>query len=112
LYEVHVFRGEATVSPGNSLGYEPGSRHAAIVLSRQPRGSEHDFALAARLAEESGLLNVVLHRGGTLRVESINSMSPHFAQMYERALSEGVGIIVYSEAIDTGEQDSVVTSDA
>jgi hypothetical protein len=112
LYEVHVFRGEATVAQGNSLGYEPGSRHAIIVLSRQARDTEHDFALAVTLAEGSGLLKVALHRGGTLRVESINSMSPHFAKMYERALSDGVGIIVYSEAIDAGEQNSVVTSDA
>ena len=112
MYEVHVFRGEATVGRGNSLGYEPGSRHAVVVLSRQPQGTDHDFALAARRVEESGFLNVDLHRGGNLRVESINSMSAHFGQSYERALAEGVGIIVYSDAFDTDKQDSIVTSDA
>jgi hypothetical protein len=112
MCEVHLFRGEATVGHGNSLGYKPGGRHPVIVFSRQPVGSDHDFALATQRAEGGGLLDVTLHRGGTLRVESINSKSVQFGVAYERALSHGFGVIVYSEAVEVDAKSADLPSDA
>ena len=108
MYEVHLFRGEGTVGDGNSLGYEAGARHPVIVFSRQPIASEHDFPLAKERAEGAGLLDVDLQRGGTLQVERINS--PQFGDAYERALSSGFAIIVYSEPVAVAT--SASTSDA
>jgi hypothetical protein len=96
--EVHVFRGEATVDE-NAMGYEPGSRHAVMVFSRQPAGSDHDFALAARRAEENDLREVSLESGGKVRLEAINAMPAEFAQAYGNALELGYAVIVYSEPI-------------
>jgi hypothetical protein len=97
--EIHAFQGEATVDHGNTLGYEPGSRHAVIVFSRQPAGSEHDFALAARRARENGLLDVRLDSAGRLRPEALGSKPREFGHAYESALEQGYGVIVYSGAI-------------
>ena len=44
--EVHAFRGEATVGD-NELGYEPGTRHAVIVFSRNPPPESVMFKWAA-----------------------------------------------------------------
>jgi hypothetical protein len=58
------------------------------------------------------LLDVALHRGGTLQVESINSKSPQFGVAYERALSHGFGVIVYSEAVQVDTKSPASRSDA
>ncbi len=99
MYEVHAFRGEATVDAANTLGYEAGSRHAVIVFSRQEPGSELDFALAARRAHENGLLDVSFDDGGRLRPEAINAMAPEFTNAYQTALAQGYGVVIYSEPI-------------
>ncbi|WP_171160115.1 hypothetical protein [Usitatibacter palustris] len=103
MYEVHVFRGKATVGEENSLGYAPGGRHAIIVFSRQARGEDHDFALATERAVDGGLAKVVLDRGGTLLPEAVNSMSPQFGSAFENALDGGFGVIVYEDPIEEDE---------
>src|SRR5688572_5781381 len=103
MYEVHVFRGSATVGAGNTLGYTPGGRHPVIVFSRQPAESESDFALATERAREDGLVDVTLDRGGKLLPESVNSMAPQFASAFESAMSGGFGVIVYREPIEDEE---------
>ncbi len=101
MYEVHAFRGEATLGSGYSfdLEHEPGTRHAVIVFSRQAPGSDLDFALAARLAQENGLVDVVFDDGGKLRPEAIESMPQEFANAYHAALEKGYGVVVYSEPV-------------
>jgi hypothetical protein len=102
MYEVHAFRGEATVDGANSHGYEAGSRHAVIVFSRQEPGSELDFALAARRAHDNGLLDVSFDDGGRLRPEAIKAMPPEFADAYQAALAQGYGVVIYSEPVTGG----------
>lgn len=97
--EVHAFRGEATLDGEYTLGHAPGSRHAIMVFSRQPAGSDHDFALAARRAEENGLLAVTLESGGRVRPDAVATMPAEFARAYNSALEQGYGVIVYSEPI-------------
>jgi hypothetical protein len=99
MYEIHAFRGEATVPEGNAMGYEPGSRHAVIVFSGQAPGSDHDFALAKERAEVNGLLEVNLDEAGKLRAEAVPSMQPEMASAYQSAVEQGYGVVVYSEAI-------------
>jgi len=100
MYEVHAFRGEATIGGEYSVeGHEPGTRHAVIVFSRQQQGSDLDFALAARRAHDNGLLDVSFDDGGRLRAEAIGSMPPEFADAYRAALEQGYGVVVYSEPI-------------
>ena len=97
--EVHAFRGEATLEGEYTVGYEPGSRHAVMVFSRQPSGSDHDFVLAARRAVENGLHNVSLADAGKVRPEAVGAMPPEFVQAYNAALEAGYGVIIYSEPI-------------
>ena len=51
-----------------------------------------------RSAQESGLTDVKLDQGGTFQAESLGSMSAHLIGAYQRAVSLGTGIIVYSQA--------------
>jgi hypothetical protein len=99
MYEVHAFRGEATIGGEYSFGYEPGTRHAVIIFTRQDQGSELDFALAARQAHDNGLIDVSFDDGGKLRPEAISSMPAEFANAYQSALDQGYGVVVYSEPI-------------
>jgi hypothetical protein len=100
MHEIHLFLGEGTIGAGNSLGFEPGGRHRVMLFVRQPAGSDHDFALATKRAEESGLLEVKFEQGGTFQPESIATLSPHLVAAYQRALSAGTGIIVYAQSAD------------
>jgi hypothetical protein len=99
MHEVHAFRGEATIGGEYSFGYEPGTRHAVIVFSRQDSGSDLDFALAARRAHDNGLLDVVFDDGGKLKPEAIDAMPTEFANAYRSALEQGYGVVVYSEPV-------------
>lgn len=100
MYEIHAFRGEATIGGEYSAeGHEPGTRHAVIVFTRQEAGSELDFALAARRAHDNGLLDVSFDDGGRLRPEAIPSMPPEFADACRAALEQGYGVVVYSDPI-------------
>ena len=99
MFEVHVFLGEGTVSAGNPLGFKPGGRHRVLVFVRRGAGAEHDLASATRRAEESGLIDVKLEKGGTVQPEALGSLSPHLMGAYQRALKLGTGIIVYRQPL-------------
>lgn len=98
MYDVHLFLGEGTIGEGNALGFAPGGRHRILVFVRQPAGAEHDFALATKRAQEHGLTEVQLDQAGTFQAESLDQISAHLIGAYQRALTLGTGIVVYTQA--------------
>ena len=98
MHEIHLFLGEGTIGEGNALGFAPGGRHRVLIFVRQTPGAAHDFELATKRAQENGLTDVQLDQGGTFQAESLGSMSAHLIGAYQRAVSFGTGIIVYSQA--------------
>lgn len=54
--------------------------------------------LATKRAQENGLTDVKLDQGGTVQAESLSSISAHLIGAYQRAVSLGTDIMVYSQA--------------
>ena len=100
MQEIHLFLGEGTIGEGNANGFAAGGRHRVIVFVRQAAGSAHDFAAATKRAEECGLVDVNLKEGGTFQPESLGTVPAHLVAAYQRAMSLGTGIIVYSQSGD------------
>ena len=99
MFEVHIFEVSATASAQSEGAYLPGDRHAMLAFLRQPKGTEHDLASAAKGVEDAGWSDVTFERVGTLNAESLNGKSEDFRGAFEYAMNGGCGLIIYAEPL-------------
>jgi hypothetical protein len=98
MYEIGLFLGIAEVSEGNQLGYPIGERHALVVFSRQPEGSEPDWNLAKSHMQRCGWSDVEFEKASTLDPSALD-LEPSARSSYDAAMINGSAIIVYSDPV-------------
>jgi hypothetical protein len=99
MYEIHLFLGTASAGKENKFAYAPGERHAVLVFSRQPIGTEHDWQFAASHLEGAGWTHIELQRAKNMDAPNLNT-DPTFSTAYEKALAQGGTVIVYTDPVD------------
>jgi hypothetical protein len=97
MYDVNLFLGIAAAAEGNELDYLPGERHAFLVFSRQPRGSEPDWDLAESHVLNARWCDVELRQASTL--DSSAADEPTARPSFDAAMAGGSEIIVYPDPV-------------
>lgn len=103
MYEVHIFLASAKAAASNERSFQPGTRHALLIMSRQPRGSDHNYVVAEQGAANAGWESFKFERAGTLIAENLNGKDRDFIEAFEHALLEGCSVIAYRGAVAEGE---------
>jgi hypothetical protein len=78
--------------------YPAGERHALLIFSRQPEGSEPDWILAEFHANNAGWSNVELQDSSVIDPEKLDS-EPLARESYEDATARG-SLLVFSDACE------------
>jgi hypothetical protein len=99
MYEIHLFLGIATAGVENQFGYPFGERHAMLVFSRQPVGTDSDWELAASHLDGSDWTEIEWERATIIDAPSPNT-HPTTQAAYDDALAKGSAIIAYSDPVE------------
>ena len=98
MNEINLFLGIAAVAKGNELDYPIGERHAFLVFSRQPGGSEPDWNLAESHVQRAGWSDIEFEKASTLDPSALD-LEPSARASYDAAMANGSAIIVYSDPV-------------
>jgi hypothetical protein len=98
MYDVNLFFGTAAAMAGNQHSYPVGERHALLVFSRQPKGTEPDWLAAESIVTSKGWLDVQLQQASTVDPSTLD-VEPDARPSYEQALTDGWALIVFSESV-------------
>jgi hypothetical protein len=99
MYEVNLFMGTGAALDANQDAYPAGERHALLIFSRQPQGTEPDWAAAEAIVTSKGWCDVQLQEGSLVNPHMLDS-DPDARPCYEQALVHGWALIVFSDPVE------------
>ncbi|AFT69153.1 hypothetical protein B5T_00869 [Alloalcanivorax dieselolei B5] len=97
-YEIHVFIGCALAAGEEAQDKRVGAWQPLMVFSRQYRlCGYHDYSRMERVAREHGWGEVLVARDGVLIEGQLHQARPAVRDAFERALTTGGSVLVYTE---------------
>lgn len=88
---------------GNEHSYPVGERHALLVFSRQPEGTEPDWLAAEAIVTSKGWFDVQLQEGSLVNTTMLDC-DPDARPCYEQAMIHGWALIVFSDPLQADQQ--------